>query len=267
MHGLGGAGGGGEHLDAQGLVHGRRGAFLDELLVLALHGAFALAEGDDVAVRIAQKLHFDVLDVFQQLFHIHRAVAKGAFGLGGGGEEGVFQFLGAVHAADAAAAAAGAGLDQKRIADLFRLGAQLFDIFHQVAAGHDGHARRAHGAPGLVLVAHAADDLRRGADELDVALRAELGKARVFRKQAVAGVDGLRAGERRGGEYGGHVQITARGAGRADADALVRQRHVQSVAVGLGKHRHGGDAHLLAGADDAHGDLAAVGDQQFGKQV
>ena len=235
--------------------------------MLALHGAFALAEGDDVAVRVAEYLHFDVLDVFQQLFHVHRAVAKGALGLGGGGEEGVFQLLGAVHAADAAAAAAGAGLDEQRIADLFRLGAQLLDIFHQVAAGHDGHARRAHGAPGLVLVAHAANDLRRGADELDVALRAKLGKARVFRKQAVAGVDGLRAGERGRGEDGGHVQVTARGAGRADADALVRQRHVQSVAVGLGKHRHGGDAHLLAGADDAHGDLAAVGDQQFGKQV
>ena len=41
------------------------------------------------------------------------------------------------------------------------------------------------------------------------------------------------------------------------------KRHVQRVRVGLGVDGHGRDAELAAGADDAHGDLAAVGDEDL----
>ena len=41
----------------------RRGAFLDDLLVAALHGAVALAEVDDVAVLVADDLEFDVVRI------------------------------------------------------------------------------------------------------------------------------------------------------------------------------------------------------------
>ncbi len=44
---------------------------------------------------------------------------------------------------------------------------------------------------------------------------------------------------------------------------LVGQADVQGVAVELGVHGHGGDAHLAAGADDPDGDLGAVGDQDL----
>ena len=53
----------------------------------------------------------------------------------------------------------------------------------------------------------------------------------------------------------------------AYANAFIRQRYVQRVPVRFGEHGHGGHAHLLAGANDAHGDLAAVGNQYLGKQV
>ena len=46
-------------------------------------------------------------------------------------------------------------------------------------------------------------------------------------------------------------------------DRLVRLAHVQRAAVGLGVDGDGGDAHDAAGAGDAHGDLAAVGDQDL----
>lgn len=39
---------------------GNAGRFLDELLVAALERAFALAELNDVAVRVAEDLDFDV---------------------------------------------------------------------------------------------------------------------------------------------------------------------------------------------------------------
>ena len=38
---------------------------------------------------------------------------------------------------------------------------------------------------------------------------------------------------------------------------------MQRVAVELGVHGDGGDAELAGGADDAHGDLAPVGDQDL----
>ncbi|MNY35824.1 hypothetical protein D3C86_1702610 [compost metagenome] len=75
--------------------------------------------------------------------------------------------------------------------------------------------------------------------------------------------------DRRGaGDFGGaddrrNIQV-GQGAGRrADAHRFVGQAQVHQVAVGGGVHRDGLDAQLFAGAQDAQGDLAAVGDQNF----
>ena len=42
---------------------------------------------------------------------------------------------------------------------------------------------------------------------------------------------------------------------------------VTGRAIGVGKYRHTGDAHLAQRADHAHGDLAAVGNQDLGKHA
>jgi len=78
-------------------------------------------------------------------------------------------------------------------------------------------------------------------------------------------VDGLRAGEQRGGEDTILTEVAVLRRGRTDADALVGEGDMQAVAVGLGVDGDGGNAHLLAGADDADGDLAAVRNQNFRK--
>ncbi len=46
-------------------------------------------------------------------------------------------------------------------------------------------------------------------------------------------------------------------------DAFVGQPHVQGAAVAGLIDGHCVDAHLAAGADDTHSDLAAVGDEEF----
>ena len=51
--------------------------------------------------------------------------------------------------------------------------------------------------------------------------------------------------------------------GRADVDGLVGHFDVERVLVGVGIDRDGLDAHAPRGLDDAAGDLAAVGDQDF----
>ena len=43
------------------------GPLLDDLLVAALHGAVAREEGGDVAVQIAQQLHFQMSRLRRQL--------------------------------------------------------------------------------------------------------------------------------------------------------------------------------------------------------
>jgi hypothetical protein len=78
-------------------------------------------------------------------------------------------------------------------------------------------------------------------------------------------MDGLGIGHLGGGDDGGHVQIALGGGRRPDADGFVGQAHVLGLGVGLGIHGHGLDAHLAAGALDAQGDFAAIGDEDFFK--
>jgi hypothetical protein len=74
---------------------------------------------------------------------------------------------------------------------------------------------------------------------------------------------GLGAGLLAGGDDLVHRQVGFLRRRRADADRLVGHGHVHRVLVGLGIHGDGLDAHLAGGLDDAAGDLAAVGNQDF----
>ena len=64
------------HLAAQFRRDKRRRAFLHDLLVTALHGAFAFAEMNHVPMIIAQYLKFDMVRPFHELLQIDRIVAK-----------------------------------------------------------------------------------------------------------------------------------------------------------------------------------------------
>ena len=63
------------------LVAGRTGRDLDDLLMPALHGAIALVQMDDVAVLVAENLHFDVFGARNVFFQEDRRIAEGAFRL------------------------------------------------------------------------------------------------------------------------------------------------------------------------------------------
>ena len=76
-------------------------------------------------------------------------------------------------------------------------------------------------------------------------------------------MDGVGAGDLAGGEDRGDVEVAVLGGRRADADALVGEADMHGVAVGGRVDRDGLDAELLAGAQDAERDLAAVGDEDF----
>src|SRR5208283_919141 len=112
-----------------------------------------------------------------------------------------------------------------------------------------------------------AGDLGRRADELDVGGAADLGEVGVLAEQAVAGMDGVDAGDLGGGDDGGDVEVALGGAGRADADGLVGEAHRQAVAVRLAVYGDGADAHLAAGGDHPQRDLTTICDQNLTKHI
>ena len=132
-----------------------------------------------------------------------------------------------------------------------------------LGARHHRNAEPLGGALGLDLVAHQPDVRGLGSDEMDVVLLEDLGKARVLREEAVARMHRVGAGDLAGGEQRRDVEVAVARRRRADADALVGEPHVHGVVVGGRMHGDGRDAELLAGAQHAQRDLAAVGDQDL----
>jgi hypothetical protein len=146
--------------------------------------------------------------------------------------------------AHAAPAAAARGLDDDRVADLPGQldGAFLVVVQRSVGPGDTGYPSLLHGLDGGDLVAHQADGLRAGADEDETAALHPLGKIRIFREEAIAGVDGDRVGDLGCADDGRDLQIALTGRRRADADRLVCEEDVLEVAVGGGVHRDRLDA-------------------------
>ena len=60
-----------------------------------------------------------------------------------------------------------------------------------------------------------------------------------------------------------NAEITFARGRRADGVGFIGKADVQGLAVDLTEDGGGADAQLAAGAQDAHGDLTAIGDQDF----
>src|SRR5579871_1361926 len=76
-------------------------------------------------------------------------------------------------------------------------------------------------------------------------------------------MDGVRAGDVGGADDVGRVEIAVFGGRRADADRLIRPVDMQGIGIGGRVDGDGLDAQLFARADDADGDLAAIGNQNL----
>ena len=94
-----------------------RGRFLQYLLVAALRRAFAFAEVDRAAVRVAEHLDLDVARMLDVAFQQHAIAAEGVRRLALAALQARREFFRAAHDAHALAAAAMRSLDHQRIAD------------------------------------------------------------------------------------------------------------------------------------------------------
>ena len=253
---------GSAHGGAQGRAHAGRRRLLDDFLVAALQRAVALTQMDGVAVAVGEDLQLDVARMADIFFDQHAGVAKGRLRLAlrrfqRGVEIGML-----VDTPHALAAAAGSRLDQQRVAELIGLLLEEFRLLPlAVIAGHHRHAGFFHQRLGAIFQPHGADRGRRRADEGNAGGQAGLREIGVLGEEAVTGMHAVGAGRLRRGDQPGAREVTLRRRRRPDVNRLVGQPHMQRVAVGVGIDRDRAQAHAPGGADDAAGDLAAIGDE------
>ena len=243
--------------------HGAR-RFLDDFLPPPLGRAIALEKVDDVAVRIAENLHFEMARMLDQPLKHERGHRQTRFGLAPRRSKLVAQFGCGANRANPSPSSAADGLYKERKTELSGLGRKpLVGLILAVIAGHARHACSLHDGLCGGLVAHLADDLGRWADEDDSGALASLGEIGILGKKAIAGVDRIRACLSGGFENGWNLEIAfLRGRG-ADPNRFIRQTHVQSTCIGVGEHRNGPIAHGFRRAGDAASNLAAIGDEYF----
>src|SRR5690606_6016181 len=117
------------------------------------------------------------------------------------------------------------------------------------------------GLAGGQLVTHALDRFGGRADEDESGVGHGTGELGVLGEEAVAGVDRVHTGGQGDVDDPVGAQVALRGRGGAQQVRLVGQPDVRGRTVGLAVDGDRTYTELLAGTDDADGDLAAVGDQ------
>ena len=249
-------------------IDGRAGRLLDQLLVAALDRALPLAQVVHVAVPVGEDLDLHVARALDEPLQVDRRVVEGGVRLVPGHRERPLQVPGGGDDAHPLPSAARRRLDHQGVADLLGRLPRFLQVVHAPrGARDDRHAGVLHGAPGLRLVAHLPDLLRAGPDEDEPRPLADLGELGVLCQEAVAGMDGLGAGDLGRGDDPGDVEVALPARRVADAHVLVGEADVEGVAVGLGIDRHRPHAQLAAGADHPERDLAPVGDQDLAEHV
>ena len=249
----------------RGIEQGRR-RLLDDLLIAALDRTFALAEMNHIAVAVAEHLDFDVARIDDEFLDEHAVVAKRRRGLGLRARKTLDHFVGLIGDAHALAAAARRRLQHYGIADFIGDPDGFLAILdHAEIARHDADIGLRGEFLGFDLVAHRLDGAGVGTDEDDIGVGQRRGEGRPFGQESVAGMHRLGARALAGVDDFLDQQIGLRGRRRADMHGLVGHFDMQRVGVRVGINGDRGDAQPPGGLNDAAGDLATIGDQNFTK--
>ena len=246
------------------VVEQRGGGFFDEFLVAALDGAISLAEVEDFAFAVAEDLDFNVVRVLDEFFDVDVGVAEALLGFAAGGVVAFAKRDVVVDDAHASAAAAGDCLDHYGVADFFCDGEGVFfGVYGACGAGRNGDAGffGEFAADGFVF--EGVHSGGAGADEADVAAAADFGEVGVFGEESIARMDGIDVGNFGGTDEAVDSEVAFKRWRFADANGFVGHLGVHGVLVGFGVDGDSANVEFPAGSNDAHGDFAAVGDQNF----
>jgi hypothetical protein len=255
------------HLTATLFREHRRRAFFDHFLMPTLDAALTFAEMDHVALSIGSDLDLDVVAARDQPLEIQAAIAEMRLCFELRDRKYVRQLVGIARDAHAASTSAGDRFEHEREAQIARGGHRRFAIGQGLfGAWHDGHTSTAHQVARADLVAEGSDRGGARTNETDADVVAHFSKVGVLGQKPVARMNCISSGDLRCADDVGDVQVAAVAGRGSDANGFVRQQHAQRVAIGLRVGDDRADAHLLAGSDDAHGDLATIGDEDLLKQ-
>ena len=230
---------------AQALADRRGGRLLDHLLVPALDGALALAEADPPPRRVDRDLGLHVTHALEAPLDVEAVVPERRLRLRGRLWPEALQLARRGRLAHAPSAAAGLGLEHHRVPDRLGDTQRLGHVPHlTVRPRDDRQADLLHREARRGLVVKAREHVGRRANEDEAMRLAHLGEIRALGDEPVARMDRLRAGEERGRDDRGDVQIRLARVRGADADRLVRQVDRKAVGVRFAVDRHRLDVEL-----------------------
>ena len=239
-----------------------RGGYLNEFLVIALHGTVAFIKGKDIAVHVGNDLDFNVAHVSEKLLHKQARVAKRSLRHGGSLEKGVLKFGFIVNGENTATAAAAFSLEhdgQPHLADeLFGRG----DVNRAVRTGNHRNAEFSRYFPRLNLVAEQVHGLGGSADKGNARFFAARGKTRVFRGEPPAGVDADDAALLGLGDDAINVQVGARFCSQQNQFLSGGGRRSGFVHISGGHGCHGVEP-FPNGTADAPARNTPVGDKYY----
>ena len=227
---------------ALGLLERRARRLFDQLLMAPLDGAVALAKRQDLAVRVGEQLHLDMVRALHKALEVDPIVSERGHGLAARRLDGVVEFARLFDDAHASPAAAGRGFDDQRIPELASFAARER---WNARSGGDVECRQ--------LVAGEPKRGRRWPDPDESGRLDAAREVRLLGEEPVSGVHRARSGTLCRLDDLVECQIGA------DASNRVGRAGVERIEVVLGRDCDGGDPKLAAGLEDAVGDFAAVG--------
>lgn len=241
----------------------RRRGFFEDFLVAPLHRAVAHAEGNHLATAVTEYLHFQMSGALDVLLDEHPGVAEIVLAQALDRFEGFAQFGRAAAHAHADATTAGGALEHDRITDLRAGDHCRVKAVEQFGTFEHRHAVLFGQGAGGVLEAEYAQLFGRRADKGNVGGLAGLSERSVFREKTIAWMDRGGACGLGDGEDFFHCQVGAGGCAFTKAVGLVGLQDVQARGIGFGIYGNTCNLQFAQGAQDAAGNGATVGNQDF----
>ena len=214
---------------------------------------------------VGEDLHFDVPRAANIALQKNSVVAERRPGFGPRFLKARQQQLGALYNAHAAPTAAERGFHDQGITDFIR------DFLRVVLLRYRLFRARHDRQPGFLrqparrrLVAQQVEQVRARANKGNPRRGAGSGQRWIFRKEAVARVDGVDASLFRERHDPIDVEIGLdRSLALADEIGLVRLESMQAETIFVGIDAGGADLQFVGGAENADGDFPAIQGQQF----
>jgi len=263
---FGDAHGGRPELGAQIFRDTRPGGFLDQLLMAPLDRAVALAEPDNLSLTVGEDLHLDVARVPDLPLEVEGGRSERGGRLAGRPAPSRLEVLVAPDDAHPLASTAAGRLEQDRVADVVRGSAGGGGVTERLRAFRDRDIGVTREAACRGLLTQEALHFRGRTDEDEACVGDGLREVRVLGEEPVAGMD--RVASRAPRDLNDPCGVEVALAGRRGADRVRRigGADVQRVAVDVAVDRGRADAEIVAGANDAKRDLAAIGDEDGGER-